>query len=132
LPDTTTATFLGSDGDRARIRLDDGSEVLLRIVGSYMPTEGDTVRITRDGSTVLVDGLAVPREPIGSIVDVGPRTDAEGRTLLTATVRTKDNRLLSSVEVLDHIIDPAPGDSVVVFAGFIIGRRRVPTTSKES
>ncbi|PPG34530.1 hypothetical protein [Rathayibacter sp. AY2B9] len=127
-----TGTFIGSDGDRARVRLDSGSEMLLRIVGSYMPTPGDTVRITRDGGTILVDGLAFPREPIGSIVDVGPSRDAQGRTVLAATVRTQDNRLLSRVEVLDHITDPAPGDSVVVFAGFIIGRRRVPTTSEES
>ncbi|PPF18262.1 hypothetical protein C5B92_07030 [Rathayibacter sp. AY1A4] len=131
MPDTTTGTFLGADGDRARVRLETGAEVSLRIVGSYMPTNGDIVRITRDGSTVLVDGLATPREPIGTIEAVG-RSGVSGRSVLTATVRTQDNRLLAGIEVLDHITDPAAGDSVVVFAGFIIGRRRAPTTSEES
>lgn len=120
--------FLRTDGDRAVVRLDDGSEVALRIVGSYMPANGDTVRITRDGGNTLVDGLATPREPVGVIETVTPRTDGEGVTVLVATVRTVDNKT-QTVEVLDHVTDPAPGDSVVVLAGFIIGRRRVPTTS---
>lgn len=132
MPDSTTAYFVGTDGDRAVVRLDTGEEVSLRVVGSYMPTNGDTVRITRDGANTLVDGLATPREPAGTIVSVGPSTSVSGVTVLTATVRTDDNRTLTDVEVLDHITNPAPGDSVVVLAGFIIGRRRAATSSKES
>ena len=114
------------------IRLDDGTESALRIVGSYMPAPGDTVRITRDGSNTVVDGLATPREPVGTIVSVAPLTDPNGVTVLAATVRTSDNKTLTGVEILDHVSTPAPGDSVVVLAGYIIGRRRVPTTSEES
>jgi hypothetical protein len=128
LPESRTATFVGTDGDRAVVQLDTGTKVSLRIVGSYMPTVGDTVRITRDGNTILVDGLAAPRQPIGTIEAVG-LSGVDGQSVLTATVRTQDNRILNRVEVLDHITDPAAGDSVVVFAGFIIGRRRVPTSS---
>jgi hypothetical protein len=110
----------------------DGSEASLRIVGSYMPAIGDIVRITRDGGNTLVDGLATPREPVGTILTVAPRTDGEGVTVLVASVRTTDGKTLTGVEILDHVTDPAPGDSVVVLANFIIGRRRVPTTSEES
>lgn len=122
MPDTSTGTFVSSDGDRAVVALEDGSRPSLRIVGSYLPQPGDTVRITRDASGFVVDGLATPRQPLGTVVEF----DADAGAAL---VRTIDEKLLT-FPLLDSAPDLTPGDTVVVLAGYIIGRPRVPLTKE--
>lgn len=118
MADSRTATFVSFDGNRAVVRLDDGSEVALRMIGSYLPQPGDIVRVTRDEGGVVVDGLAVPRQPTATIL----RSRLEGASSrLVYEVRTTDDRT-QVVEALDHIPNPAPGDVVVLFANYIIGR----------
>jgi hypothetical protein len=128
LPETSTGRFVGSNGDRALVLLDDGSRVSLRIVGSYMPQPDDIVRISRDDRGTVVDGLATPRQPVGTILSLGTRQEGKS-TVPVADVRTVDQKT-QTVEILDHVIDPKPGDVVVVLAGFIIGRRRAPSTKE--
>ena len=125
MPDTSTGRFVGSDGDRAVVLLDGGQRVSLRMVGPYMPQVDDIVRITQDARGAVVDGLATPRQPFATFVSVqmGPGS------VLTATVRTDDLKT-PTVELLDHVVDPKPGDRVVILAGYIIGRVRAPLTKE--
>lgn len=119
MPETTTATFERAENGRAVVRLGDTGELAtLRMVGSYMPMPEDLVRITRSGSETVVDGLATPRQPVGVIEQV--RAPVDGRPL-EVVVRSLDDRL-QNAGVADHVVNPTPGDTVLVFAGYVIGR----------
>jgi hypothetical protein len=121
LADSQTAEFVRSENDRAVVRFAGSpDEVALRMVGSYLPQPGDVVRVTRTGSETVVDGLATPRQPVG-------RVEAFDAAAGTALVRTLDDKLLT-FPLLDSAPDLTPGDTVVVLAGYIIGRPRAPLT----
>lgn len=122
MPDLSTATFVKSDMGRAVVAFEGGARATLRIVGSEMPQPNDIVRISRDERGTVVDGLAIPRQPVGTVTEA----QAEAGT---ATVRYDDGRQ-QTVPALDHVPTLTPGDTVLVFAGHIIGRVRVPPTKE--